>query len=70
MTRDLILNEYYQFINYFIQIMKCKSSTLSLQRNTSWALSNLCRGTPVPSYEIIKDAIFLLAKLIEENRIK
>ena len=36
-------------------------------RNASWALSNLCRGTPTPVYHLVKKAIPALAKVIKEN---
>lgn len=34
-----------------------------------WALSNLCRGVPLPSYELVKDAVQPLCKalIIEED---
>lgn len=39
-------------------------AALSLIRNATWSLSNLCRGKPQPNFELIRDALPLLAKLI------
>ena len=36
-------------------------------RNASWALSNLCRGRPQPSYNQVKRAIPSLIKVLVEN---
>ena len=36
-------------------------------RNTSWALSNLCRGRPLPEYDTVKRAIPTLIKVLAEN---
>jgi hypothetical protein len=39
-------------------------SKISLIRNATWSLSNLCRGKPQPKFELIRDVLPLLAKLI------
>eukprot|EP00002_Diphylleia_rotans_P005332 TRINITY_DN14463_c0_g1_i1.p1 TRINITY_DN14463_c0_g1~~TRINITY_DN14463_c0_g1_i1.p1 ORF type:complete len:548 (-),score=125.95 TRINITY_DN14463_c0_g1_i1:415-2058(-) len=39
-------------------------SKLSILRNATWALSNLCRGKPQPSIETVAPAIPYLAKLV------
>ena len=36
-------------------------------KHGAWALSNLCRGNPLPKYENIKDAIPLLCHLIAKE---
>ena len=38
----------------------------SLQRNASWALSNLCRGRPSPQYQKVRRAIPSLTKVVIE----
>jgi hypothetical protein len=37
---------------------------VSMQRNATWTLSNLCRGKPPPSFEIVRHALPTLAGLI------
>ena len=39
----------------------------SFLRNAAWALSNLCRGKPAPSYNMVKRAIPTMIKVIVEN---
>ncbi|MFO0118047.1 MAG: hypothetical protein ACK521_10705 [bacterium] len=39
----------------------------SFCRNSSWALSNLCRGRPGPPFYKIRNAILALAKVLSEN---
>ena len=41
-----------------------------LIEHSGWALSNMCRGQPLPNYEIIKDAIPVLADLVARGLIK
>lgn len=33
-------------------------------KHGTWALSNLCRGKPLPDYSLVKDATPVLAKVI------
>jgi hypothetical protein len=40
------------------------SSTVSMLEQGAWMLSNLCRGTPKPKYEQIKNAVPVLAKVV------
>ncbi|XP_062198232.1 importin subunit alpha-1b-like isoform X2 [Phragmites australis] len=40
---------------------------LSLLRNTTWALSNLCRGSPEPDFEHVKPALLVLQQLIHSK---
>jgi importin subunit alpha-6/7 len=41
--------------------------TNTLLGNVTWAVSNLCRGKPVPQKEMIKDAVVPLATLFARN---
>ena len=37
---------------------------ISLMRNTTWTISNLCRGKPIPNFNLVKEALPLLSKLL------
>lgn len=41
-----------------------------LIEHSAWALSNMCRGQPLPSYELIKEGIPVLVDLISRGFIK
>ena len=40
---------------------------LPLRRNAVWAMSNLCRGKPVPPFEAILPAIPVFAELLKDE---
>ena len=39
----------------------------SFKRNASWTLSNLCRGKPSPPFELVKEALPALGKILMEH---
>eukprot|EP00744_Colponema_vietnamica_P000453 GILI01000820.1.p1 GENE.GILI01000820.1~~GILI01000820.1.p1 ORF type:complete len:534 (+),score=176.17 GILI01000820.1:195-1604(+) len=41
-----------------------ETQKLSMQRNATWTLSNLCRGKPPPNFQDVKPALPVLANLI------
>jgi len=41
----------------------------SLINNGCWAISNLCRGTPLPEYKDVKAGIQILCKKIASQKI-
>lgn len=62
--RDIIL----QHNGLHLLIICVESSNKpSMIKNGSWAISNLCRGKPAPVFEMVKDAIPILAKVIIEH---
>ena len=42
-------------------------SKLTMLRNATWTLSNFCRGKPQPQFELLKDALPALAKLVHST---
>jgi hypothetical protein len=44
-----------------------ESTKLSLLRNAAWTISNLCRGKPAPSYELVSPALPVLARLLHST---
>ena len=48
-----------------LELLSSPDAKISMMRNATWALSNLCRGkSPAPNWEAIKPAVPVLAKLI------
>ena len=44
-----------------------ENSKLSMLRNATWTLSNLCRGKPQPNWQLVAPALSVLAQLIFSN---
>ena len=42
-------------------------SKLTMLRNATWTLSNFCRGKPQPQFELLRDALPALARLVHSN---
>jgi importin subunit alpha-1 len=49
-----------------IKIIETSNNRNTIKHGT-WALSNLCRGRPLPNFERVKKAIPTLAKVIREE---
>lgn len=47
-----------------LQILSHQHNRQTLQRNATWALSNLCRGKPQPKFHLISPALPTLARLL------
>eukprot|EP01156_Anaeramoeba_ignava_P020876 Anaeramoba_ignava/c17442_g1_i1.p1 GENE.c17442_g1_i1~~c17442_g1_i1.p1 ORF type:complete len:301 (-),score=91.09 c17442_g1_i1:207-986(-) len=63
--RDEIINNS-NTINSILKILQ-NSSKVSVIRNTTWAISNLCRGDPYPNFQIFKPLLDTLVKLLNYN---
>ena len=43
------------------------TTNVNVIRQGTWALANLCRGTPLPKFDIIKPIIPILCKTVANN---
>jgi hypothetical protein len=50
-----------------LKILSSGTARLSMMRNATWALSNLCRGKPAPKFSHVAPALSVLAKLIHSS---
>jgi len=48
-------------------IRSVESTKPSILRNATWAISNLCRGKPQPSWDMVLPAVPVLCKLVYSN---
>ena len=61
MYRDQILKR--GGMNALIAIVE-NTPNKTLLKNAIWAITNLCRGSPYPTYDLIKNATEVLAKAL------
>lgn len=59
--RDMVLKE--NVIEPLQRIIVSKPKT-TIMRNATWTLSNLCRGKPIPDFELVKNAVPILCTLL------
>jgi len=60
--RDLVLS--YNALTVLLQQCQMEGAPLTLLRNATWTISNLCRGKTPPRWELIAPALPLLTQLI------
>lgn len=67
-NRDLVIqNNALPVILQQIQARFNDASNISLIRNATWTVSNLCRGKPQPDFARVSSALPVLARLINSN---
>ena len=49
-----------------IKIIENTNNKNTIKHGT-WALSNLCRGRPLPNFDLVKDAIPTFSKVLKEE---
>lgn len=63
--RDAVLEA--NGMNAFLELLSQQNVKLSLQRNATWAISNLCRGKPQPDFDLISMALPRLNHLLHSS---
>jgi importin subunit alpha-6/7 len=59
--RDLIIKK--NGLEVLIKLAE-KSTHKCIIKRAAWAISNLCRGTPLPKFDLIKNGVATLAKIV------
>eukprot|EP00301_Raphidiophrys_heterophryoidea_P008321 c13105_g1_i2.p1 GENE.c13105_g1_i2~~c13105_g1_i2.p1 ORF type:complete len:553 (-),score=155.79 c13105_g1_i2:974-2452(-) len=62
--RDLVLG--HGILLPLLQLLS-ESTKISMLRNATWTLSNLCRGKPQPDFDSVRQALPTLARLVYSN---
>lgn len=65
--RDLVIQK--GFLQTIIKVLNETKSVAMLKQGV-WTLSVLCRGTPRPKYQLIKEAIPVLANLVKSGMLE
>ncbi|KAG6972328.1 hypothetical protein JG688_00004054 [Phytophthora aleatoria] len=63
--RDLVLNA--GAMMPLLAVLRRNSGKLTILRNATWTLSNLCRGKPRPEFDLVRPALDLLPHLIHSR---
>ena len=64
-TRDLVLTQ--GALAPLLELLGTDSPKLSMLRNATWALSNLCRGKPQPAWSVVSPALPILTNLLSSS---
>jgi len=66
--RDLVLQS--GGLSQIIAVLSDWDAKLSMMRNATWALSNLCRGKPSPPFDWVSPAVAVFANLIHSGDVE
>ena len=65
--RDMVIRK--GAVDCFVRIIESCQNSKTI-RQATWALSNLCRGAPLPRYDLIKPAIATLTRVIVSGQVE
>ena len=63
--RDEVLN--HNVLTPLLRQLDPNTTRISMLRNATWTLSNLCRGKPQPPFDLVKPALPTLVSLVSSN---
>jgi importin subunit alpha-1 len=63
--RDKVLK--HNALTPLLHLLDSNTTLISMLRNATWTLSNLCRGKPQPPFALVKPALPTLAHLVHSN---